>query len=105
MLILGFLIAPKVLVSLGSALGLIIVDFCLGVFLALKQGDFDVRKLPKFLETGVIPYVGALVLLALFIGISPGLEAIFFACTAAIGLKYLADIKDKLASIFTGIQI
>jgi len=103
--LLGSIMAPKVLTALGSALGLILLDFVLGVLLSLKQCQFDVRKLPQCLQTGVLPYVGALTFLALFVGISPGLEALFFACTAAVAVKYLADLKDKLGEIFTGIQL
>jgi len=103
--LLGAVMAPKVLAALGGALALILADFVLGVFLSAKQGKFDVRKLPQFLSTSVLPYVGSLVLLALFVGVSPVLETVFFAVTAAVAVKYLADIKDKLGGIFTGLVL
>jgi len=103
--LLGQVIAPKVLAALGGALALILADFVLGVLIAMKRGELDARKLPQFLQTSVLPYMGSLVLLALFVGVSPVLETIFFTVTAAVGLKYLADIKDKLAGIFTGLVL
>jgi len=103
--LLGSVMAPKVLTALGGALALILADFLLGVFLSLKQGKFDFRKLPQFLATSVLPYMGSLVLLALFVGVSPVLETIFFTVTAAVAMKYLADIKDKLGGIFTGLVL
>lgn len=58
---------PKVLTTLGTALGLVLLDLLLGIILSIKQGNFDVRKLPQFLTSGVLPYVGSLMMLALFI--------------------------------------
>jgi hypothetical protein len=83
----------------------IIIDTLLGAIKAAIKPEetFDIRKLAKFLATGILPYGGALGLLAAaaeFVGNE--FEAIFFAAAAAVTAKYLAEIKDKLSALFGG---
>lgn len=85
----------------------IVIDTILGAIKAVKSDydSFDFRRLPKFLGTGILPYVGGLGILAIaaeFIG-AP-FEALFYAAAAATTAKYIADIKDKLSNIL-GIDI
>ena len=85
----------------------IILDVILGAIKAAKD-DFDafnLRTLPKFLATGILPYVGGLGILALaaqFVG--EPFAALFYAAAAAVAAKYVAEIKDKIMAIF-GVQI
>jgi len=81
----------------------IVIDVVLGAIRAATSHHdaFDLRELPKFLGSGVLPYVGGLGILALaaeFVG--DPFTAVFFAAAAATTLKYLTEIKDKLESIF-----
>lgn len=85
----------------------IVIDTILGAVKAAKSDydSFDFRRLPKFLGTGILPYVGGLGILAIaaeFIG-AP-FEALFYAAVAATTAKYITDIKDKLSNIL-GIDI
>ena len=81
---------------------LIVIDVFLGVFKALKTDhNFDIRKLPQFLASGVLPYIGGLGVLALaaqFVGEPFG--GIFYPATAAVAVKYVAEIKDKVALLY-----
>ena len=72
----------KVLTTLGSTLGLVLLDLLLGIILSIKQGNFDVRKLPQFLTSGVLPYVGSLLVFVLFAGSLPAIYSYFlyFCC-------------------------
>ena len=81
----------------------IVIDAVLGAIKAAKDDfdSFDFRQLPKFLSTGILPYVGGLGILALaaeFVG-EPYL-ALFYASAAAVTFKYVTEIKDKLARLF-----
>ena len=44
-------------------------------------------------------------ILALFSNTDPTLEALFFTIAALVHVKFLADIKDKIAQLFSGIKI
>ncbi|KUO71301.1 MAG: hypothetical protein APF81_01705 [Desulfosporosinus sp. BRH_c37] len=89
----------KVLTTLGSTLGLVLLDLLLGIILSIKQGNFDVRKLPQFLTSGVLPYVGSLLVFVLFAGSLPAITAIFYTSAATVVAKFLVDIKDKLIGL------
>ncbi|KGK91065.1 hypothetical protein DP73_05380 [Desulfosporosinus sp. HMP52] len=43
-----------------------------------KQGNLDVRKLPQFLTSGVLPYLGSLLILAIFAKSIPAIAAVFY---------------------------
>ena len=103
--LLGSFMAPKVLLALGGVLALILADFILGVLLSFKNGTFDAKKLAQFMETSFVPYIGGLLILALFSSTDPALEVLFFTISAAVYAKFLADIKDKFSQLFAGISI
>ncbi len=92
-------IDSKVCTTLGTALGLILLDLLLGIILSIKRGNFDVRKLPQFLSSGFLPYVGSLLMLALFVESIPAIAAIFYTSAATVVAKFLVDIKDKIATL------
>lgn len=102
---LGSLMAPKVLATLETVLGLILADFIFGVLVAFKNRAFSASKLAQFVQTNLIPYMGALLLLALFSNSNTELEALFFTIAAVVTVKFLADIKDKVSQIFGGLNI
>ena len=81
----------------------IFVDAVLGIIksIVVEDESFDLRKLPQFLATGILPYVGAVLVLgaaAQFVG-SP-FNSYFFAGVSAIVLKYGVDIIAKFGAIF-----
>lgn len=89
---------PEVWYALGAVLILILADVAMGILAAVVTSSFDVRKLPSFLRQNVLPYLGSLLLLAL-LAKQPEMEALFFAAVAAVTLKFLADLKDKLGKL------
>lgn len=98
-------VAPKVLATLGTVLGIILADFVFGILVSLRNGNFQVSKLPQFVETSLIPYIGGLLALALFSNVNAELGALFFTIAATITVKFLADITTKVTQLFSGIQI
>lgn len=97
--------APNVLVTLETVLGLILADFIFGILVSLRNGNFSFSKLPQFVQTSLIPYIGGLLVLALFSNANTELGALFFTIAATITVKFLADIAAKAAQVFDGIQI
>lgn len=90
--------------TLATVLAMIVLDTLLGVLIAFSKGEFDPRKLPAFLKNSILPYVGALALLAIGAMSLDVIKALFFASAAAAVAKFLADLKDKLVSIFGNIE-
>lgn len=85
----------------------IVIDTVLGAIKAAKSDydSFDFRRLPKFLGTGILPYIGGLGILAIAAEvIGEPFAALFYAAAAATTAKYITDIKDKLSNIL-GIDI
>lgn len=91
-------IIPEAWYTLGAALVVILVDVAVGVLASIVTSTFDVRKLPSFLRQNVLPYLGALTLLAL-VAAQPEMKVLFFAAAAAVVAKFLADIKDKIGKM------
>ncbi len=97
--------APNAFVALEAVLGLIIADFVFGVLLSLRSAVFKLTELPRFVETSVVPYIGGLLLLALFSKTNAELGALFFTIAATVTVKFLADITSKASQLFSGIQL
>lgn len=103
--LLSSMMNPKVLATLGTVLSLILVDFVFGVLVSLRNGNFSLSKLPQFMETSLIPYIGGLLALALYSNVNAELGALFLTIAATITVKFLADITTKVTQLFAGIQI
>lgn len=83
--------------------GAIVLDTLLGAINAIVKmdEDFDLRQLPRFLASGILPYIGGLAILATAAEvIRAEFEVLFFAAAAAVTAKYLAEIKDKISALF-----
>lgn len=95
--------------ALGAILVIILLDTLLGIILSIRAGTFNVRKLPQFLATNLLPFGGALLLLGLAACIageySTQLLALFYAAAAATAAKFIAEIKDKTVQIFGEIDV
>lgn len=79
---------------------LIACDFILGVIRSIRDGTFDAGKLPEFIKQNIFPYVGGLLILALFALASPEIKVLFFSAAAAATIKFGKDLKDKIVGIF-----
>ena len=102
---LHLLMGSKVLITLETVLGLILADFIFGVLLSMRNKNFSFSKLPEFVETSLVPYIGGLLVLALFSNVNTELDALFFTIAATITAKFLADIVTKVGQLFSGLRI
>ena len=97
------------MITIGTVLALIMGNFLLGVIISIKVGDFDIQKLPQFLRTGILYYVGSLLVLAgtacLAGNYSTIIWSIFAAAAVAVASKYIAEIKEKVLQIFGVLEI
>ncbi len=87
-------------IALLTVLAIITLDTVLGILASLKQGEFDWRELPRFLQTAILPFVGGLLLLGLVSMLSPEIAALYYAAVAATSAKFMAEIKDKVVVLF-----
>lgn len=92
-----FDLAPEILWGGLSVLVLIVVNALLGIWAAVVAGEFDVRELPRFLREHVLGDLGPLLILGAASVVHPAVKALYLASVAALDVKYLAKIKDKLA--------
>lgn len=80
---------------------MIAADTILGIFASIKGKYFDWAILPQFLFTGVLPFIGGLVLLAVLAHfIAAPFVAMFYAAAGTVAAKYLADLWEKLKLLF-----
>lgn len=85
----------------------IFADMLLGILVALRREELrvSVAKLPQYLRTGVLPYLGALTLLAILHAFVPEWELVFqsiyYTSALFVLAKYTVDIKDKLQCLFS----
>lgn len=90
---------PIIVNTVLIALVVILADALLGIIRAISRGEFDVRKLPQFLQSSVLPYAGSLVVLAVFSLWVSEIKVLLMACAGFTTAKYLAEIKDKLVAM------
>lgn len=95
---------PRILWTLFGVLTLIVVKTLLAWIIAWRDGEFDVREAPRFIVTNVLPYLAGLTVLALPSLWHEDLAAIYFVGAAVVGLKYIAEVKDKFQALF-GIEL
>ncbi|HBC94317.1 MAG TPA: hypothetical protein DCZ10_15820 [Pelotomaculum sp.] len=92
---------PAVLIGLKVAFFAILGDAALGWLFAFSQGSFDIREVPRFLRTNLLPYMGALVITALLSLLGDDYKAVFFVVTAIVTAKFGVEaLKDKLVRYF-----
>lgn len=93
--------------ALMITLIIICTDTVLGILVAISKDQFkvEVTKLPQFLRTGVLPYLGALTLLAFLERYvyewRVMFQAVFYTSTAFVLGKYAVNIKDKIQCLFS----
>ena len=80
----------------------IALDFAFGIIVHIRTGDFDIRLVPGFLLSGVLPYVGGLIFLAIAaqkVGVV--YQEIFLSVAGLIAMKYTAELKDKITKLMS----
>lgn len=96
-----FLTSNATVYSLLICLGFIGADTLLGWIKAWKDGTFDFSKVPMFLASNVFPYMGGLIILALFSSFVAELQPVFYAGVALVSAKFGKDaIQGKLLALF-----
>ncbi len=91
---------PKILWGLLAVVTLIVVKTFLTWIIAWRDGKFDIREAPRFIVSNVLPYVAGLSVLALPSLWHEELAVIYFAGAGVVGLKYLAEVKDRFQVLF-----
>jgi len=92
---------PGVLIGLKAAAVAIIGDTVVGWILAVTKGQFDIRQVPKFLQTNIFPYMSVLFVLAGMTTVSPDYKPVFyFICTVITAKFGVEALKDKLSQFF-----
>lgn len=91
---------PKILWTFVGILTLIVVKTLLAWIVAWRDGKFDIREAPRFIVTNVLPYTAGLLVLALPSLWHPDLSLIYFAGAGVVGLKYLAEVKDRFQLLY-----
>lgn len=94
-------IDSTILNSLLVALASILLDMLMGVCIAIKIGTFSLSTLPKFLASNVVPYVGGLIILAVFANYLSDLNYLFYAGVGLVTVKFSKEaLIDKLKTLF-----
>lgn len=97
----------EVVWAIVGLLFMLLVDFALGVALAIKAGSFKWAQIPETLKSNVLPYV--VPLMALGAGGSYAnnatLEGMFYAFTAGYTVKLVADITAKIKALGMTIEV
>jgi len=84
---------------------LIVVNVILGVAISIRQGDFEIDKLPRFLSTEVLPYYLSLTALALLAMVQDvqdyGTKPLAWASIVAYGSRVVfVELRKKVAELF-----
>lgn len=84
------------------ALATIFLDVIMGILLSVKNGSFSLNKLPQFLATNIVPYMGGLIVLAVFANYVSDLSYAFYAGTALVAVKFSKEaLIDKIKALLS----
>jgi len=87
--------------SLLTCLGFIFCDTLLGYAKAWKEGNFDLSLAPKFLVSNIFPYIGALIILALFSLFIEDMISLFYIAVGLVMVKFGKEIiTEKIKALF-----
>lgn len=100
-----FAVDVKLLQALAFVLVLVAVDVLLGISLSIKSGTFKLEKLPRFLQTEILPYFLSLTSLVGLAQVKDiqnlGTTALAWAAIVTyISKMVFVDIKQKVVSLF-----
>lgn len=91
---------PKILWTFLGILTLIVVKTLLTWICSWRDGKFDVREAPRFIVSNVLPYAAGLLVLALPSLWHKDLAAIYYVAAGLVGVKYIAEVKDRFMVLF-----
>lgn len=89
-----------ILYSMLIVAAVIAADTLFGILVGIRNKEFDFRILPQFLITGVLPYLGGLVVLALLANYITAFEGLFYTSAAFVIAKYVGDLIEKCKLLF-----
>lgn len=96
------MLSSEIIVSLIVVLCSILLDTLLGIMVSIKNGEFSINTLPKFIATNVFPYVGGLVLLAGFAYFITSFQYLFYAGVAIVTAKFCKEaLLEKISKLFS----
>jgi hypothetical protein len=92
---------PLVLTALKLAFFTIVGDAAIMWVLAVTKGEFDIRLVPQFLISNILPYIGVLFITALLTLADDGFKPVFYLMTVIVSAKFGVEaLKDKLTQFF-----
>ena len=96
---------------LAVVMAIIVVDWALGVLLAVKAGKFQWAELPRFLWTNVFRYGGGYAVMQVVFQFGELLnlgelglvldEAVIASAWAAVCIKFVADVVAKVRELWS----
>lgn len=102
----------RAIYPLVAVLIAIVIDTGLGVFRAISLGEFDLKKMPQFLQTKVLPVFGSLMLMAVFMNIKiegvewlGWLEIVYHASWATALASYGGEILKKVNDLIGTVEV
>lgn len=96
------LITPDtgILYSMLIVAAVIAADTLFGILVGVRNREFDFRILPQFLITGVLPFLGGLIILALLANYIVAFDGLFYTAAAFVVAKYVGDLLEKVKLLF-----
>lgn len=92
---------PNILFGLKMAAVAIVGDAAITWILMFVKGQFDIRKVPQFLRTNVLPYLSVLFVLAGLTVASPEYKPVFYFICTIVSAKFSWEaLRDKLTQFF-----
>jgi flagellar biosynthesis protein FliQ len=79
----------------------IFVDAIFGAILSIKEDSFDLKELPRFLGTNLLPYVVGLFILAVVAEYQGEVfQYLFYTTAMFVIIRYIAKLKEKIEGLF-----
>lgn len=89
-----------ILYSMLIVAAVIAADTLFGILVGVRNREFDFRILPQFLITGVLPFLGGLIVLALLANYIVAFDGLFYTAAAFVVAKYVGDLLEKFKLLF-----
>jgi len=90
-------IDSSIILGIKICLIAIMGDAMIGWLIAYLKGEFDVRKMPQFLKTNILPYIGSLLIFAVIATLDPAYLFVFTGLVVFITGKFSVEaLKDKI---------
>ena len=92
---------PNVILSLKITCSAVVLDALAGMLIALFRGEFNIRLVPKFLESNA-PFIAFPLLFAIWSVWDPAMIPIVYGLSAIITAKFGTEaLKDKIYGFIT----